>query len=144
MLDPRQAREKLRKAIEAEFLRLKNENRGGLERAAKEIGVDRQQMQQWASGVPVPADVLLMAFMKWGSMVRIEDEPAKQGDPRWWVFSMSGRDGVLQRPRPQPVQMSLLDALTDLQEENVEVRILRKGAGRLELGVEIGFKRIKF
>jgi hypothetical protein len=143
MLDPKEARQKLRKAIQAEFLRLKNDNKGGLERAAKEIGVDRQQMQQWADGVPVPADALLMAFMKWGAKIRVDDEDARKGDCAWWEFAMTGRQGGLHRPRPHPVQMSLLDALSELQEENVEVKILRKGVGRLELGVDIGFKKLK-
>jgi len=144
MLDPKEAREKLRKAIEREFLRVKNENRGQLERAAKEIGLDRQQMQQYAKGVPLPADAMLMAFMKWGMTIRIEDEQAKDGEPKWWEFSMSGRDLGFQKPRPKPVQMSLFDALQELQDDNLEVKILKKGVGRLEVGLEIGFKKIKF
>ncbi len=144
MSDPKSLRQKLRKAIEGEFLRIKTERKGELERAAKEIGADRQQMQQWAKGTPVPADVLLMAFMKWGRTIRLEDDEAQKGDYQWWEFSMSGRDGGLQKPRPRPVQMSLLDALNDLDEKNVDVRILRKGPGRLELGLDIGFKRTKF
>jgi len=144
MLDPRDVREKLRKAIEAEFLRLKSEHKGGLARAAKQIGVDRQQIQQWANGISVPAGALLMVFMKWGATIRIEDDKAKKNEPRWWEFSMSGRDGGLQKPRPRPVQMSLFDVLDELQDENLEVKILRKGAGRLELGLEIGFKIVKF
>ena len=144
MFDPKEAREKFRKAIEKEFLRIKNENRGQLEKSAKEIGLDRQQMQQYARGVPMPADVILMAFMKWGTTIRIEDERAKDGEPKWWEFSMSGRDGGFQKPRPKPVQMSLFDALHDLQDDSLEVKILKKGVGRLELGLEIGFKKVKF
>lgn len=144
MLDPRKAREKLRKAIENEFLRLKEEHRGELGRAAEQIGVERQQLQQWAKGVPVPADVLLMVFMKWGATIRMQDEQAKRGEPSWWEFSMSGRDGGFHKPSPKPVQMSLFDALNELHEDNLEVKILRKGVGRLELGLEIGFKKANF
>jgi transcriptional regulator with XRE-family HTH domain len=144
MLDPKVAREMFRKAVEEEFLRLKQARKGELRRAAMEIGVTRQQLQQWAKGVPVPADALLMAFMKWGVSLRVKDAQAKSHEPRWWEFSMSGRDGGFQKPRPSPVQMSLFDALNELQDDNVEVKILRKAAGRLELGLEIGFKKVKF
>ncbi len=141
--DPKELRQELRKSIQSEFLRLKDEHRGALELAAKEIGVDRQQMQQWAKGVPVPADVLLMALMKWGSVIRIDEPHSEGASPRRWEFSMSGKDRELQKPRLRPVQLSLLDALNDFQEENVQVRVLKKGPGRLELGLEIGFKRAK-
>jgi hypothetical protein len=144
MLDPKEFRKRLRKAVEEEFGRLKTEQMGSLAQAAKEIGVSRQQMQQWAKGVPVPADALLMAFLKWGSTVRIKDEKATDGEPTWWEFSMSGRDGGFQKARPKPIQLSLFDALSELQDEHLDVKILRKGAGRLELGLEIGFRRVKF
>ena len=144
MLEPEETRDKLRKLVEQEFLRIKNQNKGQLGRAAKEIGVERQQLQQWAQGVPVPADVLLMAFLTWGTILELKDERAKQGEPTWWKFSLSGRDGGFQKPRPRPVQLSLFDAIQELEDEDVEVTILRKGMGRLELGLEIGFKRTKF
>jgi hypothetical protein len=144
VLDAKEVRQKLRKAIEREFLRAKNDGKGHLEKLAKEIGLERQQMQQYAAGVTIPADVMLMAFMKWGTTIRIEDESAKEGEPKWWEFSMSGRDRGLQKPRPQPVQMSLFGALQELQDDDLEVKILRKGPGRLELGLEIGFKKVKF
>jgi hypothetical protein len=143
MLEPRQAREKLQKAIEEEFLRIKNANDGRLGKAAGEIGVRRQQLQQWAKGVPAPADALLMAFLKWGVTVELHDERAKQGEPKSWKFSMSGWDGGYKKPIPKPVQLSLFDALQDLEDGDVEVKIRKKSAGRLELGVEIGFKAVK-
>lgn len=144
MLEPKEARDKLRKTIEQAFLRIKQQNNGQLEKAAKEIGASRQQLQQYASGTPAPADVLLMVFMKWGTTIRFEDERAKDGEPKWWDFSMSGRDGGFQKPRPKPVQMSLFQAIDDLQDDNLEVKILKKGVGRLELGLDIGFKKVKF
>ena len=101
-------------------------------------------MQQWAKGVPVPADALLMAFMKWGSIVRLDDEKARNDEPAWWEFSLSGRDGGFEKGRPKPAQMSLFDALEDLQDDHLEVKIRKKRAGRLELSLEIGFKKIKF
>ena len=139
-----EAREKLRKALQEAFLRAKNESRGQLERAAKEIGIGRQQMQQYAKGVTIPADVMLMAFMKWGSTIRLEDDEAKDIEPKWWEFSMSGRDQGFQKPRPKPVQMSLFEAIHDLHDDNLDVKIVKKGPGRLELGLEIGFRKIKF
>jgi hypothetical protein len=57
---------------------------------------------------------------------------------------MSARDGGLQRPALRPVQLSLFDALQDLEDRDVDVKILKKGTGRLELGLEIGFKKVKF
>ena len=57
---------------------------------------------------------------------------------------MSGRGGGFQKPRPKPVQMSLFEALDDLRDDNLEVKILKKGVGRIELGLEIGFKKVKF
>jgi len=144
VLAPNQAREKLRKAIEQAFLHAKNEGNGQLQRKAAEIGLERQHMQQYAAGTTVPADVLLMAFMTWGITIRIEDEGAQQGEPKWWEFSIGGRDRGLRKRHPSPVQMSLFDALNELKDDHMEVRILRKGPGRLELGLEIGFKQVKF
>jgi predicted DNA-binding protein (UPF0251 family) len=144
MRDPLKARDKLRKAVEKEFLRLKDANKGNLERIAKELGVKRQQMQQYAKGTTVPADVLLMAFLKQGSLIRIDDEDAKRSESRWWEFSMTGQDKGFQKPRPKPTQMSLFDALQDLQDDHLEVKIRKKDAGRLEIGLEIGFKKLGF
>lgn len=139
MREPIEERQNLRKLIEAEFLRLKSERAGGLEKAAAEIGVHRQQMQQWAGGVPVPADVLLMAFWKWGSTIRIEDSQPEHGTV--YKFSMTKARATKGTQRAGPVQLSLFEALNGLQDENIQVRVLRKGAGRIELGVEIGFRK---
>ena len=144
MLDPKTARKKLLIAIQQEFLRVKREHNGQLGKYAQELGMERQQLQQYANKTIPPADALLMLFMKSGGNIRIEDENARIGEPKWWQFSMSGRDGGFNKPAPKPVQMSLFEAIHDLHEENIEVKILRKSAGRLELGVEIGFKKFKF
>lgn len=144
MLDPKDAREKIRKAMQREFLRAKRNSEGHLERTAQELGLHRQQMQQYAAGVTIPADAMLMAFMKWGTVIRIEDEHPKVGEAKWWEFSLSGRDGGLQKARPMPVQTSLFDAINDLHDENIEIKILKKQPGRIELGVEIGFRKLKF
>ena len=57
---------------------------------------------------------------------------------------MTGQDKGFQKPRPKPTQMSLFDALQDLQDDHLEVKIRKKDAGRLEIGLEIGFKKLGF
>jgi hypothetical protein len=76
--------------------------------------------------------------------VELKDDRAKQGEAKWWKFAMSGRDGGFKKPSPKPLQMSLFDALQDLQDDDVEVKIRKKDIGRLQLGLEIGFRRVKF
>ena len=55
---------------------------------------------------------------------RIEDPHAEEGEPKWWEFSMSGRDSGFKKPSPRPVQMSLFEAINELKDDDIDVKIL--------------------
>ena len=78
-------------------------------------------------------DVLLTAFLKWDWSIRIEN---KGGTPAWCEFSISDVDGGVQRRKREPIQLSLFDALTDLDQD---LETMKKSVGRVELEIERAF-----
>jgi transcriptional regulator with XRE-family HTH domain len=106
---------------------------GTLSDVAAQIGVTRQALSQYAQGSAPQADVLLAAFLKWDWSVRIEN---KGGTPLWCEFSISDVDGGVQRRKPEPIQLSLFDALTGLDQD---LETMRKSVGRVELEIERAF-----
>src|SRR5713101_8486400 len=119
-LTPIQARTKIRKAIKEMFVDLLNQvrtSKGSLPEMAKQIGLTRQMLEQYADGSIPKADVLLTAFLKWDWTLKI-DNPG--GTPAWCEFAMSDLDKESKKLKRQPVQLSLFDALTEL-DGNLEV-----------------------
>src|SRR5271156_6027770 len=113
-LTAEQARAKFRKIVHAYFRELVNDVRnagGSLPDVAKQIGVTRQMVEQYAEGPLPKADVLLTAMLKWDWVVRMENPGAT---PAWCEFSMSDVDKESKKLKRQPVQLSLLDALAEL------------------------------
>jgi len=141
MITAPEARQKFREAIKKAFAQIVDKRKGQLETAASEIGKHRQSLEQYANGTVPRADVLLMAFIRWGLVIRIEDEAAGPGEPNRWECSMSRKSKVAPPRRPEPVQLPLFKAIDDLEDRHVDVRILRKGPAKIELGVEIGFPK---
>ena len=132
-LKPDQLRASIRAEIQKKFAALVNKvksGRGSLADVVAQIGVTRQALSQYAKGSVPQADVLLSAFLKWDLTVRIEDT---DGTPDWCEFSISDVEGGVKRRRPEPIQLSLFDALTDF-DQNLER--LKKSVGRVESEIE--------
>jgi hypothetical protein len=128
-----QARTKLRKAIHANFEKLVSDVRtakGSLPDVASQIGVTRQMLEQYAAGSLPKGDVLLAAFLKWDWFVRI-DNPG--GTPAWCEFAMSDLDKESKKLKRQPVQLSLFDALNELDQQ---LDAVKKSVAKVESELE--------
>lgn len=137
-LNPEQLQKKIRDAIQRKFADLVRDVKAGpgsLVNTAKQVGVSRTALDQYAKGAVPGSDVLLMAFLGWDWTIRIENEG---GTPSWCEFSMSDVDGGVQQRRPEPIQLSLFDALTDLG-QNIEV--IKKSVGRVEAELDLALKK---
>jgi len=143
MVIGKDARTKFRLAIRTAFRDVVRTRKGQLEAAASEIGVARQSLEQYAEGTIPRADVLLTAIVRWGLKIRIEDSDAAEIQQRWWECSASR--GSLQMhttpSKPEQLLLPLSQAIEDLGDEDVDLKILRKSPGRIELGVKIQFPR---
>jgi len=117
----------------AEWVRTVKAGPGSLADAAAQIGVTRQALTQYADGAVPQSDVLLAAFLKWDWVVKI-DTPGEE--PSWFEFSISDMEGGTKKRKRAPVQLSLFEALTEM-DQNIE--ILKKSVGRVESEVERAF-----
>jgi len=109
--------------------------RGSLSEVAADLGVSRQALDQYANGSVPASDVLLMAFLKWGWVVKVEDH---HGQPSWCEFSVSDMEGGVKTRKRAPVQLSLFDALTDL-DQNMDT--LKRSVGRVEFRDRKGLRK---
>jgi hypothetical protein len=131
---------KLRKRIRdevqrkfAEVVRNVKAGSGSLSVVAAQLGVTRQALSQYAGGSVPQSDVLLAAFLVWEWVIRIENKPDMPG---WCEFSVSDMEGGVKKRKQAPLQLSLFDALTDL-DQNLET--LKKSVGRVESEIERAF-----
>ena len=128
-LNADQYRLRIRDAIQRKFSGLVNgvkSGHGSLAEVAAQLGVSRQALDQYAGGSVPASDVLLMAFLEWDWVIRIED---RGGKPSWCEFSVSDIEGGVKGRKREPVQLSLFDALTDLDQN---MGTLKKSVGRVE------------
>lgn len=135
-LNADQYRLRIRDAIQRKFVELVNgvkSGHGSLAEVAAQLGVRRQALDQYASGSVPASDVILMAFLKWDWVIRVEDH---QGQPSWCEFSVSDMEGGIKRRKREPVQLSLFDALTGL-DQNMDT--LKKSVGRVEFEIKRAF-----
>jgi transcriptional regulator with XRE-family HTH domain len=138
-LNAHQYRLRIRDAIQREFASLVDDvksGQGSLSEVAAQLGVSRQALDQYASGSVPASDVLLMAFLKRDLVVRIEDWGGK---PSWCEFSVSDIEGGVKGRKREPVQLSLFDALTNL-DQNMDT--LKKSVGRVEFEIERAFGKL--
>ena len=141
MISGLEAREKFRHSIKEAFAEVVGKRKGHLEDAAAEIGSSRQSLEQYAAGTVPRADVLLAAFIIWEMVIRIEDPSAGPGETKRWECSMAQKQRRAQASRREPEQLPLFRAIDDLEEQNLELKILRKGPTKIELGLEIAFPK---
>ena len=138
-LTPSQTRTKVRKAITEKFAKLLDEvrtSKGSLPDVAKQIGLTRQMLEQYAGGAIPKADVLLTAFLKWDWVLKI-DNPG--GTPAWCEFAMSDLDKESKKLKRQPVQLSLFDALAELDQQ---LDVLKKSVAKAESEIERSLGRL--
>jgi hypothetical protein len=138
MLNGKDARSRFQAAIKAAFAKEIKKREGHLAEAAADLGVARQMVEQYAAGSMPKGDVLLTAFIKWSMVIRIENSAAPADEPHFWECSMTRKDKHKQR-RPESTQLPLFKAIDELEVQNLDVRILRKGPQKIELAVDIAF-----
>jgi hypothetical protein len=132
-LTPEEFQEKIAKVIAEKFrmlVRSARKRRGALTELAAQIGVKRTMLDQYADGSVPGADVLFTAFLKWDWSIRIESPGAT---PTWCEFRMSDIDKESKKLKQQPVQLSLFDALTELDEQ---LEVLKKTVAKAESEIE--------
>src|SRR5579884_1530939 len=134
-------RRKARLAIRRKFEELLNEcsARGSLQNAAAKLGVSHTMLGYYVKAnrkkenkehfnVPA-ADVLLAAMLKEDWKIRID---GLDGEPCWCEFGLTNAEGGTRQKVKQPTQMSLFEALADLDHQ---MDSLKKSVGRAELEV---------
>lgn len=141
MITGSDARQRFKEAVKRAFADVVNNRKGELEAAGREIGSSRQALQQYADGGIPGADVLLAAFIIWEMVIRIEDPSAGPGETKCWECSVTHKQRPKQAAHRQPEQLPLFQAIYDLEEQNLELKILRKGPTKIELGLEIAFPK---
>jgi len=132
-LTPGQARAKIREAIKEKFVDLLNDVRtanGSLPDVAKQIGLTRQMLEQYAGGSLPKADVLLTAFLTWDWILRIDN---RGGTPAWCEFAMCDLDRDSKKLKRHSVQLSLFEALEEL---DVQLEVLKKSVAKAESEIE--------
>jgi hypothetical protein len=106
-------------------------DRGAPSRAADKLGVSRQAMSLYLGRKATPnSSILSKAFMVWPKLnLNVEGIPLNSNS-----FKV---------PQPQsasPVQMLLFDAISEVEDRQLNVRVLKKGVHSIELKVSIDFK----
>ena len=137
-LTPEQFTSKVRDEVKKKFRKLVDEarkHRGQLSHLAKQIGVPYQVLDDYAEGSMPSADVLLATFLRWDWTIEIRSPGAT---PTWCKFSLAEMDKESKKLKEQPVQLSLFDALSELDDQ---LEILKKSVARAEAEVERTLKR---
>jgi hypothetical protein len=128
------------------------------EEHAEEIGITRQAFEAYGrplhsaatpdeTGSVPRAHVLLLAMLRWGSFEVGLSIPGSPGSsPERWIFravKQTRHPATKQLPKKRDEQMllPLEEAIGDLENSNVEVKIVRKGPHSIDLGLEIAFRK---
>jgi len=78
----------------------------------------------------------------WNLKITLEDKDARDGERRSWECGLlPDRSSRLAAKSPVQLELPLYQAIKDLDEQNLEVKILKRDAGRIELGLEIAFRQ---
>ena len=137
-LTPEELTSKVRQEVKKKFKKLVEDarkQRGQLAVLASQIGVPYQMLDNYAQGSMPAADVLLTACLKWDWVIEIKSSGAT---PSWCKFSVTDMDKESKKLKHQPVQLSLFDALTELDDH---LEVLKKSVARAEAEIEKSLKR---
>lgn len=137
-LTPEELTSKIREEVKKKFKKLVQEarkHRGQLSQLADQIGVQYQMLDNYAQGSMPAGDVLLAAFLRWDWILEIKSPGAT---PARCQFSMTDMDKETKKLKQQPVQLSLFDALTELDDH---LEVLKKSVARAEAEIAKSLKR---
>jgi hypothetical protein len=140
-INPEVFRQRARAAIRQKFKDVLDEAKStrSVHATAQKIGVSHTMLPFYVKAVEkegkekfnVPsADVLLAAVLEWGWTIRVE---RTGGTPCWCVFGVIDMEGGVGQKRSESAQMSLFDALSELDEQ---IGSLKKTVGRAEVEVQ--------
>jgi transcriptional regulator with XRE-family HTH domain len=102
--------------------------------AAKELDVSRASLQFYLAGKHTPSsDVLRRAMELWGVELTYRGR-------KLTVLDLQPSNVLAQVKSPPPVQLSLWDSIKILKNDDLSVRVDRRGPSSITLQVEIGFK----
>ena len=102
-------------------------------RAAKELRVSRQMLYQYLKGKSLPKrEVLQRACAAWGLKINYRDLIVS-------TESFPSPTVGAETPPAKQLDLDLREAIKQLGDENVAVRILKKDNGRIELQVDVRF-----
>lgn len=128
MATPSGLTKELRKAVAREFRRVIDQRYPSAAKAAADLGITRQRLQNYLERKATPhSDLLLLAMKKWGIKLRCFEVE----------FSESAfREKTAEELLPAP-QLSLFDEPLSLRNDRLEVRLARKPAGVLKISLEV-------
>lgn len=102
--------------------------------AAKELDVSRASLQFYLAGTHTPSsDVLRRAMELWGVELTYRGR-------KLTVLDLQPLNVPAQVKSPPPVQLSLWDSIKILKNDDLFVKVDRRGPRSITLQVEIGFK----
>ena len=72
--------------------------------------------------------------------IRVETPNPQRDEPKWRECGMTSKDRVTRKPQIRPEQLPLFKAIEELKDRDMEITVLRKEPGRVQLGIDIVFK----
>jgi hypothetical protein len=110
------------------------EGRGAQSKAAARLGVSRQAMSLYLNRKATPSSAILgRAFAIW-PQIKLNMEGIELNSSS---FSSAGSQ------QSSPIQMLLFDAISDVDNQQLEVNILKKGPHSIDLKVSIDFENLR-
>lgn len=105
--------------------------RGAQSRAADQLGISRQAFSLYMNRRATPSSAILGRICaKWPQLSFNIDN-----------FRMNASCFNIQQPTSRsPIQMSLFDAISEVENKQLDVKVLKKGVNSIELKVSIDFK----
>jgi hypothetical protein len=106
------------------------DQRGAQSRAAEKLGISRQAMSLYLGRKATPNSALLSrVFANWPELsLKVEGIELKSSDYRPTGPQLS-----------LPLQLTLFDAISEVDNQQLEVEVLRKGVQSIDLKVSIDF-----
>lgn len=102
--------------------------------AARDLNISRASVQFYLAGTHMPSsDVLRRAMELWGIELTYRGR-------KLTVLDLQPLNAQFQVKPPKPVQLSLWDSIKILENDDLSIRVDRKGPQSITLQVEIGFK----
>ena|ERR1039458_8639383 len=108
--------------------------RGAQSQAARQLGISRQALSLYLGRKATPnSSILSRAFAIWPELsldvegIKLNSDSFKSAQPE----------------RSSPLQMLLFDAISEVDNQQLDVRVLKKGVHSIELQVSIDFRNAR-